>query len=364
MTVKFTFEYVYNYFKEQNCELLETVYINNRTTMKYICKCGNESSIRFDDFKNMNSRCKKCSGHEVYTFEYVYNYFKEQICKLLETEYINSQTKMRYICKCGNESSIRFDDFKNMNSRCKKCSGHEVYTFEYVYNYFKEQICKLLETEYINSQTKMRYICKCGNESSIRFDDFKNRGSRCKKCSGHEVYTFEYVYNYFKEQNCKLLETEYINSQTKMKYICKCGNESSIHFNSFKDQHSRCINCAHAKSKLSYSFKNYIMPSGKIIRIQGYEYIALDELVKIYKEEEMITERSKIPIFNYILKGQILRYYPDIYIQSQNIIIEVKSTWTYKKNLIKNILKSLAVKKSGYNFEMWIYDYKKNKIII
>ena len=33
-------------------------------------------------------------------------------------------------------------------------------------------------------------------------------------------FTYEYVYNYFKEQKCKLLETEYINSSTKMKYKC------------------------------------------------------------------------------------------------------------------------------------------------
>jgi hypothetical protein len=58
-------------------------------------------------------------------------------------------------------------------------------------------------------------------------------------------------------------------------------------------------------------------------------------------------------------------YYPDIYIKSQNLIIEVKSTFTYKKQLVKNIIKSLSVRKSGFNFEFWIYTDKcKNKIII
>jgi len=40
--------------------------------------------------------------------------------------------------------------------------------------------------------------------------------------------TYEYVYNYFKKQGCELLEMEYIGGTTKMKYICKCGNISSI----------------------------------------------------------------------------------------------------------------------------------------
>lgn len=43
--------------------------------------------------------------------------------------------------------------------------------------------------------------------------------------------TFNYVKEYFIKEECELLETEYINAKTKMKYICKCGNESSIVWN-------------------------------------------------------------------------------------------------------------------------------------
>lgn len=40
--------------------------------------------------------------------------------------------------------------------------------------------------------------------------------------------TYEFVKQYFKEQKCELLETEYINANTKMKYVCVCKNESYI----------------------------------------------------------------------------------------------------------------------------------------
>jgi len=46
--------------------------------------------------------------------------------------------------------------------------------------------------------------------------------------------TFEYVKQYFEDRGCELLETEYINSKIKMRYICKCGNEAEIKFNSFQ----------------------------------------------------------------------------------------------------------------------------------
>jgi len=115
------------------------------------------------------------------TFEFVQQYFKNHNCKLLEKEYINIKTKMRYRCSCGNkECKISFDKFKR-GHRCKECRGGIKFTFEEVYNYFEEQKCELLETEYVNAHTKMRYRCKCKNISKICFGSFK-RGHRCRKC--------------------------------------------------------------------------------------------------------------------------------------------------------------------------------------
>ena len=177
-------------------------------------------------------------GRKGHSFEYVRGCFEEQGCELLETEYINSKTKMRYRCSCGNISEIIFNSFQQ-GKRCKKCGYKKVgnnrrFSFKYVDNYFKEQGCELLEKEYINNYTKMRYRCSCGNISEIIFSSFQ-QGNRCKKCANRKrSHTFEYVYNYFKEQGCELLEKEYINSRTKMRYRCSCGSVSEISFDFFK----------------------------------------------------------------------------------------------------------------------------------
>jgi hypothetical protein len=63
-------------------------------------------------------------------------------------------------------------------------------------------------------------------------------------------------------------------------------------------------------------------------------------------------------LLNIILKKSF-RYYPDIWILSENKIIEVKSFYTYKQHLIKNIMKALATRKYGFSFEFWICDNKK-----
>ena len=189
---------------------------------------------------------------------------------------------MKYICKCKNNSEITYKNFKK-GVRCRKCSGSEKHIYKDVKINFEEQGCKLLESIYVNNKTKMKYICKCGNISYTIYNSFI-RGVRCDKCSGSEKLTYKFVKNYFEKEGCKLLETEYFNSQTKMKYICSCGDEHSIRFHSFQ-YGSRCNDCGNEKSiKSSKQFKDYMLPSGKNIRIQGYENLTLDILLKNIKK--------------------------------------------------------------------------------
>ena len=47
--------------------------------------------------------------------------------------------------------------------------------------------------------------------------------------------------------------------------------------------------------------------------------------------------------------------YPDIFLPNHNLLIEVKSTYTYSRHIEKNICKLNAAKKAGYNIELRIY---------
>lgn len=166
-----------------------------------------------------------------HSHEYVYNYFKEHGCELLE-EYKDARTPMKYRCKCGNVSTIRFYDFKN-GKRCRKClakklSKKQRTSYEDVKRYFEENGCILLSKEYINNKQKLDYICSCGNKSKISFDSFK-RGSRCRKCSSKKraeksKLSIEEIKQILKSQGCELLDNSYINYDNKIKYKCSCGN--------------------------------------------------------------------------------------------------------------------------------------------
>lgn len=115
--------------------------------------------------------------------------------------------------------------------------------------------------------------------------------------------------------------------------------------------------------KNSKKYKEYTMPSGAIRNVQGYEPFALDILNKLYTEDEIKTDRKDVPRIKYTANDKCRYYFPDIYIPSKNMIIEVKSTWTYKCKQDNIKEKAEATIAAGYTYEIWVFDRNGNSEI-
>lgn len=88
-----------------------------------------------------------------------------------------------------------------------------------------------------------------------------------------------------------------------------------------------------------------------------------------YDEDDLIIEKKKIEEsigkikYHNPAKDKESRYYPDIYIKSENRIIEVKSEYTYKQNKLINDLKKDACKLTGLNFDFMVFtDVSENRV--
>lgn len=115
----------------------------------------------------------------------------------------------------------------------------------YVTKHFTEHGCELLEREYFDAKTKMRYRCSCGNISEINWNNFQ-QGQRCKKCGFQKTANARKlkqndIENEFKSKNCELLSI-FKNSQTKITYKCHCGGINTTYYHSFKNDHG-CKKC-------------------------------------------------------------------------------------------------------------------------
>jgi len=150
-------------------------------------------------------------------------------------------------------------------------------------------------------------------------------------------------------------QSEEIKEKAKQTCLKKYGVEYS----------SQCQEIYEKMNNHSYYLKEYFLPSGIKIKIQGYEHFALDELFKKENmvESDVITGCKNVPIIWYNDEtGKKHRHYVDIYIKSKNKCIEIKSTWTLKKQKEVVFLKLNAAKELGYLYEIWVYDNKGNKV--
>jgi len=105
----------------------------------------------------------------------------------------------------------------------------------------------------------------------------------------------------------------------------------------------------------SFNFKEYHWKSGEVSFVQGFEPIVLKELEDYgYTFNDIKVEHNNVPAVEYEFEGKKRRYYPDIFIPKENLIIEVKSEWTYNLEKERNLRKFKAVEEAGYIFRLEI----------
>ena len=187
--------------------------------------------------------------------EYVNN---NSNCKLLESEYKNQNTKMKFKCGCGEEFITTFEKFRTRNKRqCNKCgrkilTEKQKLTYEEVKKYIEENSnCKLLSKDYVGTKDKLLLQCECGKEFFVAFKHSRSSNQRqCQDC-GTDIRASKrrLDYSYIKEfvesnSECKLISTKYINSNHKLEFKCKCGKHFDTYFNLFKRLDIRmCSEC-------------------------------------------------------------------------------------------------------------------------
>lgn len=233
----------------------------------------------------------------------------------------------------------------------------------------------LLETyTTYNQRMRVKFRCSCGVETSKNFEmlnrfrypycedcSLKKKAQKCEKTclEKYGVSNASKLYENIKKINHTFIEKYGIHpkktAEVQKKWVATCLERYGGHPNQNVDVQAK-------SEKSSFAYKDYMMPSGAIVKYQGYENLALDELVKLYDEEDIKVGRSVVPTIPYIIDDVKHVYFPDFYIKSENKIIEVKSEWTlqlYRANVEE---KAKATIHSGYKYEIWVYDGNKKKL--
>jgi len=356
-------EELHKIIQRDNAILLEKYgVIIKSNSIKFKCQCGEEGTKNcLQLIKVSGAFCKKCTRlkriqkqketnierygvectlHAPLIKDYIrqHNLDKYGVENIFSSLEIQEQIKNTILERYGVEHISQSDEFKQKT----KETNLERYGIE-----------NPNKTKEVRDKIKKTCLERYGVEHISQTKQFKDT---CKKTC-LERYGVEHVSS-----------TQEFKDKVKQIFIKKYGVDNPNKTKEVRDKikktclerygveyPSQCIEISEKTQKNAKKYKEYKMPSGDIRKVQGYEPFALDILIKKYKEDDIKTDRKDIPRITYTINKINKYYFPDIYIPSENKIIEVKSTWTYNCKL-DNIQEKMNATKENYDYDIWIFD--------
>ena len=411
-----------------NLNITECKKINREMRCKFICNCGEEGEKTIRRIQETGTCCKKCTdkkkvckrketnikkygvanGHcqEVlkkikqtslnkYGVEH-YNQLKEireKMASRINTVDWLSLLKIKSIEDEATDITInskKINEYKKINNRemlCKficKCGIHCSKNTRMVIEVsgFKCKKCTELEKQ---EKTKKECLKKYGVDHPHKFKEVrdKSRSTMLKKIGVEYPGQSKKIRDKKEVTNLKKYGVKHaflndkikknIQNTIKLKYGVENVSQSEI-IKERKCQTSiRNYGVEHPmhnkdffekQQKKLHKYKEYTFTTGEIDICQGYEHWSLREL-----EEECGYTYEDYQNWNglefwYEYKKKKHRYYPDIPFLRENLIIEVKSDYTFYKQLARNLMKAKCVITNEKGFEFWIYDNKCNKTVL
>jgi len=102
---------------------------------------------------------------------------------------------------------------------------------------------------------------------------------------------------------------------------------------------------------------------GRTFKVQGYEDMFLERISEFgFSLDSLVQGRKNCPTVPWTDSNNVSRvYFPDFFVQNENLLIEIKSNWTFKNNEDATIAKLNAAKKMGYRTLCIIFSSRNDK---
>jgi hypothetical protein len=397
--MKYNNETLVEYCNTNNIVLLKNYenikresYIEGKCTYE---NCENNFNKNFRQLVKTGAYCGECmtkiTNDKIRNFKTKYdidvlNKFCDENSILLTDDYsnkiVNRDTIIEGFCKnenCKNIFSKSVRQLLKINGYCENCSKENGKAKIIETNIKKYGVDNPMKCQEFKDKLKQTMINKYGAEHIFKLERIKQqiKEKSIKKFGTEYVLQCPEIRNQIKQTNLQKYgcrnpqQNEEIRNKTYETSLKKYGVKHFVKTTEFKlktvktnlerygvPHHSQNAEISEKMIKNAYNKKPYILPSGNIIFIQGYENFMLDYLLSVENvdEDDIFTKRNEVPEIWYNDKTEKrCRHYVDFYIKSQNRCIEVKSTFT---NQAKNNVfeKQKAAKDLGLKYEIWIFN--------
>lgn len=291
------------------------------------------------------------------TYKEVKELFDARGYILVSDTYNSALEKMDYICPKHPDKIQQMSYNKLKEGRgCPYCSKKKKKTLEEATQVFAECGYELLEKEYKNCVTKMRYRCPnhSDKELYLRLSDLLN-GVRCPYCSKVGRKNLNEVKEEFKSRGYKLLSDIYINTKQKLNYVCEKHPEHilSINYKNFSTGEG-CPFCKESKGERK--IREYLEKESVVFNPQKHF-----EDLRNPKTGYLLSYDFYLPDYNLLIE-----YQGSYHDGTVNKINPKKQTEQQLKNQQErdNLKREYAKNHNIKLLEIWYWDYKKIEEIL
>lgn len=360
---KLTIEEIRPQFEKRGWKLLSEKYVNSRSYLDVICQEGHKTTISWNNFQR-NQGCQFCAGNQKFDFHEVKKYFHENGCTLLSEEYVSNQSKLEYICNCGNKASTDFITFRK-GGRCLECKKKKLsiastkeLPIEKMKSLCEKSNAKFVQAYRKNGRIRLNFICKCGKPHSASWRNFQ-KTQNCKKCgnlkvSGENSYMWNsnrelIETNKLMQKRCYSLVRRSLKKLGKTKESCK----SEILGYDVKDLKNSITNHKLYNANIDYHI-DHIFPVSLFIKnkIEDMKLInhinnlrPLHSSLNLSKADKAINEAFQIWINNsFVPAEEIINQYITSDFQSgcpDGVILNLNPRGFHKSLYFKNINNNL-----------------------
>lgn len=210
------------------------------------------------------------------------------------------------------------------------------------------------------SRQKSRYKCHLCHHRWAASTQSVTSGCGCPSCA--QSRKRKHPQQYLREvrhmhgNTIKVLE-KYVGANSAIRHQC-VKNHTWKAEPSMVIRGSGCPVCARQKAFQPKDFKL----GDRFVQVQGYEPQAILWILantEIPAENIKTSANDNLPVVPYHLGGRNRKYYPDLWIPIRNILVEVKSLWTFcgrRSRLEMTQAKAKACLKAGFRFKLLVMD--------
>lgn len=343
---------------------------SNHCSGRGCVKCGRvkTESAKHLDTKEFLKRAKEKHG-KTYTYE--------------DAVYTGTANQISITCRIHGKFSMQANNHMN-GKGCRKCADTLRGEQRRGDWYTPKTLQKLVGLEIedgrkeFNKYAYVNMVCGTHGKVSTQVQRLVD-GAGCPTCSTGLHIVNRYVAARGENQE-KLVErmrkiygeqytyekVDYLNATTKITVTCVVHGDFRATPNQLTSGYRLASEMACKKCRNSTKEKRI---GGRLFEYRGYEILGVQHLVTNgVLAKSITTKRAKIPRIDIAYKkkcGHVIRtHFPDIYVKSENLLVEVKSPGTFgftcfhtdSTDLIRTIqTKSKSAKAQGYDYRVFVF---------